>query len=72
MKKIYYYLAGMIISTFLVLFSITILGNTLILGPILIVLSAYLFIGCLIKLCKINKKLKDTIICALDLLWWLP
>ncbi len=72
MKKIIPYLAGIIVSVILVIASMTILGNTKILSPVLIVFSVYLLIGCLIKLCKMNEKLKDTIICTIDLLWWLP
>ncbi len=72
MKKSVLYLAGIIISIILILISMTILGNTVILAPALIVISIYLFIGCLIKLCKMNEKLKNTVICAIDLLWWLP
>lgn len=71
MKKIYY-IAGIIVSVILVMLSMTILGQTQILAPVLIVFSSYLFAGCLIKLCKMNEKLKNTIICAIDLLWWLP
>lgn len=71
MKKIYY-IAGIIVSVVLVIISMTILGNTKILAPVLIVFSIYLFAGCLIKLCKTNEKLKNTVICAIDLLWWLP
>lgn len=71
MKKIYY-IAGILVSVVLVMISMTILGNTQILAPVLIVFSIYLFMGCLIKLCKTNEKLKNTIICAIDLLWWLP
>ena len=71
MKKIYY-IAGMIVSVILVMLSMTIFGETQILAPVLIVFSIYLFAGCLIKLCKMNEKLKNTILCAIDLLWWLP
>lgn len=70
--KILLYLAGIIVSVLFVIVSMTVLGNTKILAPVLIVFSIYLFLGCLIRLCKMNEKLKDTIICALDLLWWLP
>lgn len=72
MKKSIIYWTGIIISVILVLVSMTIFGNTPILAPVLIVFSIYLFIGCLIKLCKMNERLKDTVICAIDLLWWLP
>lgn len=71
MKKMYY-IAGIIISILLAVASMTLLGNTQILAPVLIVVSVYLFVGCLIKLCKMNPKLKNTILCAIDLLWWLP
>ncbi len=71
MKKVYY-IAGILVSVILVMISMTILGNTQILAPVLIVFSIYLFAGCLIKLCKMNEKLKNTILCAIDLLWWLP
>lgn len=69
MKK---YIAGIIVSIILVIISMTILGNTKILAPIFIVFSIYLFAGCFIRLCKMNERLKDTIICSIDLLWWLP
>ena len=72
MKRVVAYLTGIIVSVVLVIVSMTLLGNTQILAPVLIVFSAYLFIGCLIKLCKMNEKLKNTVICAFDLLWWLP
>lgn len=72
MKKNILYWTGIIVSVILVMISMTILGNTKIAAPLLIVFSIYLFAGCLIKLCKMNKKLKDTVICAIDLLWWLP
>lgn len=72
MKKSILYWTGIIISIIFVTVSMTILGNTQILAPALIVFSIYLFIGCLIKLCKMNEKLKDTVICTIDLLWWLP
>lgn len=72
LKKIMLYLAGIIVSVILVIVSMTILGNTRILAPVLIVFSVYLFAGCVIKLCKMNEKLKDTVICMMDLLWWLP
>lgn len=71
MKKLFY-LAGIAVSVILVLLSMTILGETNILAPVLIVFSIYLFAGCIIKLCKMNEKLKNTILCAIDLLWWLP
>lgn len=72
MKKIIFCLAGILVSVILVIVSMTALGNTKILAPMVIVLSLYLFLGCVIKLCKMNEKLKETIICAVDLLWWLP
>lgn len=72
MKKVIFYLAGILVSVVLVIISMTVLGNTKILAPIIIVLSLYLFLGCIIKLCKMNEKFKETIICAIDLLWWLP
>ena len=72
MKKNIRYWTGILVSVILVIISMTILGNTQILAPVLIVFSIYLFAGCLIKLCKMNEKLKNTVICAIDLLWWLP
>lgn len=69
-KKLYYIV--MIVSIILFVISISVFSNTTILGPIMIVISIYLFIGAIIKLCKQNEKLKNTILCALDLLFWLP
>lgn len=69
-KMLYYIL--IIISIILFLTSIFLLDNTKIIAPIIIVISIYLFVGAIIKLCKTNNKLKNTILCALDLLFWLP
>lgn len=70
-NKILYYLLIML-SVFLFIISISVLGNTKIIAPIFIVISIYLLIGAIIKLCKTNDKLKNTILCAFDLLFWLP
>ncbi len=66
------YCGLILLSVVLILISMTFLSETIIAAPVLIVLSLYLSIGALIKLCKTNEKLKNTIICALDLLFWLP
>lgn len=72
MKKSIWYVIGMLVSIILVGVSMTVLGNTKIVAPVMLVLSIYLCLGCLIKLCKMNDKLKNTILCAIDLLFWLP
>lgn len=72
MNKIKMYLLGILISVVLILISFTVLENTQIVAPVILVLSIYLFLGCLIKLCKMNEKLKNTVICVIDLLFWLP
>lgn len=61
-----------IFSIILFITSISVLDNTKIVAPITIFISIYLFLGAIIKLCKNNDKLKNTIICVLDLLFWLP
>ncbi len=71
-KKIYLYVSLIIVSIILFIISMTVLGNTVYTAPIIIVISLYLFVGSLIKLCKMNDKLKDTVICIIDLLFWLP
>lgn len=71
-KKIYLYVGLIILSLILFVISMTILGNTTFVAPIIIVISIYLFVGSLIKLCRMNDKLKNTVLCALDLLFWLP
>lgn len=70
MKKIYY----LLIVVAIVLFDLAIwlFNDTKFIAPIMIVLSIYLFLGAIIKLCKTNKKLKGTLIYSLDLLFWLP
>ncbi len=71
-KKKYLYISLIIISIVLFIISMTILENTKFIAPIVIVVSLYLFIDSLIKLCKMNDKLKKLSLCALDLLFWLP
>ncbi len=70
-NKIFYYFL-LILSIMLFMLSIFVLDNTKVIAPIIIVISIYLFLGSVIKICKTNKKLKNTVICALDLLFWLP
>ncbi len=69
-RKIYYSL--MTLSIILFIGTIFFLNGTKILAPIIIVFSVYLFVGSIIKLCKTNEKLKNSILCALDLLFWIP
>ncbi len=71
-KKIYLYVGLIILSLILFIISMTFLGDTKFIAPVIIVISLYLFVGSLIKLCKMNDKLKNTLLCALDLLFWLP
>ncbi len=71
-KKISLYVSLIIVSILLFIIAMTILGNTKFIAPIIIVISIYLFVGSLIKLCKMNDKLKNTVICIIDLLFWLP
>lgn len=66
------YIFLIILSIILFVISISILNNTKFIAPVIIVVSIYLFLGAVIKLCKKNDKLKNTVICALDLLFWLP
>ena len=71
MKKIIYPIM-LVISVILFVLAFTILANTEWLGGIVVAISIYLFLGSLIKICKNNDKLKNTFICAIDLLFWLP
>lgn len=72
MKKIVIYWLLIIVSAVLIAVSLTFLGNTQFIAPILIGLSVYLMIGSLIKLCKTNEKLKNIFSGVFDLLFWLP
>jgi len=69
-RVLYYFL--IILSIVLFVLSMTVLNHTKIIAPVVIVISIYLFLGAIIKLCKTNDKLKNTIVCVLDLLFWLP
>ena len=71
MKKIIYPIM-LVLSVILFVLAFTILSNTEWLGGIVVAISIYLFLGSLIKICKNNDKLKNTFICAIDLLFWLP
>jgi len=67
---LYYFL--IVLAVLLFIFSIFVLNNTKFVAPVAIALSVYLFLGAIIKLCKRNEKLRNSILCALDLLFWIP
>ncbi len=71
-KKVFLYIGLIIVSIVLFILSMTVLGNTKLIAPIVIVISLYLFAGSLIKLCRMSDRLKNTVICALDILFWIP
>jgi len=71
-NKVLLYLILIIVAVSLFVLSITLLANTKIIAPIIIVLSVYLFFGVVIKLCRLNDKFKDTVLGICDLLFWLP
>lgn len=66
------YIILILVSIGLFALSITVLDSTKFIAPVIIVLSIYLFLGSLMKLCRTNDKLKDSVIFAIDLLFWLP
>ncbi|HPE14995.1 MAG TPA: hypothetical protein PLT65_04090 [Bacilli bacterium] len=69
-KKLYYILLVVSLITFIG--SLVLLNNTKILAPTIIAISIYVFIGATIKLCNTNDKFRNTVIGALDLLFWMP
>lgn len=71
-KKISLYVSLLIVSILLFVVAMTILGNTKFIAPVIIVISLYLFVGSLIKLCKVNDNLKNIVVNMIDLLFWLP
>ncbi len=72
MKKRYLYVSLIILSIILLITTMTVLENTKFIAPIIIVISIYIFIGSLIKLCRMNDKLKNYVLELLDFLFWLP
>ncbi len=71
-KKMYLYVSLIIVAILLFIVAMTILENTKFIAPIVMVISIYLFLGSVVKLCRMNDKLKNTVLGALDLLFWLP
>lgn len=43
-----------------------------IIGYLITLLTFYIFLGSIIKLCRLSEKFKDGIINFIDLLFWLP
>lgn len=72
MKKTIIYWVLIIVSAVLITVSLTFLGNTTIIAPVIIALSVYLLIGSIIKLCKTSEKLSKAFENVFDLLSWLP
>lgn len=71
-KKIALYLFTMFVSIVLFVLSMTVFGETKLVAPIIIVGCIYLFIGSIIKLCKLSDRFKNSVILTLDFLFWLP
>lgn len=69
MKETMLYVTGIILSFIVVISSMTILGNTEIIAPIMITVSIFLFLGCIIRLCKLNEKFKNIVSCIIELLF---
>lgn len=72
MKKALLYIVGILIAIAMICFSLTVLANTQIVAPVIIGLSVYLILGFIIKLCRMSDKIKNTVICTIDLLFFLP
>lgn len=70
-KMIILYVLLLLVS--IVIFSLAYVFNASgVLGFIITIFSIYLFIGCIIKLCRLSSKLKEGILGFIDLLFWLP
>lgn len=41
-------------------------------GFIVMMLSIYMFAGSLIRLCRLSERFRDSVLCSLDLLFFLP
>lgn len=69
-KMLYYGLMFLAIIPFSI--SLNLLNNIKVIVPAIISIRVYLFVGVFIKLCKTKDKLKNTVICLINLLFWLP
>ena len=70
-KKVMVYFSLIGLSIFLCIISMMILKDTKFTALICITIGIYLLARSLIKLCKMSEKLKHTVLCAIDLLFWL-
>lgn len=61
-----------VLSVILIALSLSVLKDTKFIAPIVIGISAYLFFGAMVKLCKTDDRFKNKLFCMLDLLFWLP
>lgn len=71
MKKLLYIIVLLFSLTLFVL-SFTVFANTGWVGGVCVGAGVYLLLGAVIKLCRTNDRLRNTVVCALDLLFWLP
>lgn len=72
MKSKRRFVSLMVLSVILIALSLSVLRDTQFIAPIVIGISAYLFFGAMIKLCKTDDRFKNKLLCMLDLLFWLP
>lgn len=70
-RKIMLYLALLIIS--IIIFTLAVVFDASgILGFLITLFSIYLFVGCIIKLCKLSSKFKSNFLDLIDSIFWLP
>jgi len=71
-KKIILYVSLIFAAILLFILAMTVGGNTSMIAPIMITLGICLFWGSIVKLCQMNDTLKNTLLCAIDILLGIP
>lgn len=70
-RKIILYFVLLMVSMLIFAFAI-IFNASGVLGFLITIFSIYLFVGCIIKLCKLSPKFKSNFLDFIDSLFWLP
>ena len=71
-NSIAFWILSIIASVLLFMIAITVFDNTIITAPIIMTISLFLFVGSIVKLCKLNATIKNIVVSFLKAWFDIP